>query len=128
MNGFADPLAATLSILRAALPGVAFGTQDPATFDPDVPRAPYVMVGLDDVAGQYPVTRTAYLRLVSYGGSEFASLALAGRCEAALLSYPGGHQVRSFGEGTGPLPETDPDTSAPLAYFTVAARLRPITL
>lgn len=129
---FPDPIIAALAILRANVPahvgGAAFGTVAPSAQRTGDSAAPYGMVALDAVSGRYPVHLSATLRVVAYGATEAQTLALAQVCRAVLLSDDGTGAARSFGELTGPIPSADPDTGAPIAYFTVAARMRPTPL
>jgi hypothetical protein len=129
---FADPIAAALQILRAKVPGhvpgAAFGTVAPSVQRTGDYAAPYAMVALDAVSGRYPVHLAATLRVVAYGATESQTLALAQVCRAVLLADDGTGNARSFGELTGPIPSTDPDNGAPVAFFTVAARMRPTPL
>lgn len=126
---FPDARLAALEVLRDRVPtyaaGIVFVTRDYDPDDPDRPALPYVKVGLDATFGQYPVTRTATLRLVTHATTEAAALDIAGLCQAVLLAYEGGAKVRSFGELTGPIPTTDTTTGGPVAFLTLAARLRP---
>lgn len=129
---FPDPVLAVLEVLRAKapdyVPGTTFGTAAPSVQRAGDRKAPYGLVALDAVSGQYPVHMSATVRVVAYGVTEAQTLALAQILRAVLLSHEGGGPARSFGELTGPIPSTDPDTSAPVAYFTVAARMRPTPL
>lgn len=126
---FPDAKLAALPVLRARVPahaaGVTFVTKDYAPDDPDRPALPYVVVSVDAAFGRYPVTRSATVRLVAHTETDAEAPALAGVCQAVLLAYEGDAAVRGFGELTGPIPTTDPDTGGPVAYVTVAARLRP---
>lgn len=129
---FADPISAALAVLRAKVPGyvpgATFGTVAPSVQRSGDSRAPYGMVALDSVSGRYPVHLSATVRVVAYGATEAQSLALAQVCRAVLLADDGAGAARSFGELTGPIPSTDPDNNAPVAFFTVAARMRPTPL
>lgn len=129
---FPDPILATLEVLRAKapgyVPGTTFGTVPPSVQREGDRKAPYGMVALDAVSGQYPVHQSATVRVVAYGVTETQALALAQILRAVLLVHEGTGPARSFGELTGPIPSTDPDTGAPIAYFTVAARMRPTPL
>jgi hypothetical protein len=129
---FPDAILAALEVLRAQVPGhvpgAAFGTAAPSVQRTGDLKAPYGMVALDAVFGQYPVHQSATIRVVAYGTTEAQTLALAQICRTVLLTHEGGGAARSFGELTGPIPSSDPDTGAPVAYFTVAARMRPTPL
>ena len=127
---FPDPLIVALGILRAepstTYGGVVkFGTAFPEDRKPSAQGLPYVRVSVDSRAGTYPVTSTAALRVQVWHTSPDKSAQLAERLKAVLMSSPGDASHRGFSEGVGPLPATDPDTNAPLAYFTAALRLRP---
>jgi hypothetical protein len=129
---FPDPILATLELLRERVsphyPNVSFVSRDYDESDPDNPGRPYLVVRQDGAYGQHPVTRTAALRLVAHETSEAKAYRLASVCQAVLLAYEGGVKVRSYGDLTGPIPSKDVDSGEPLAFFTVAARLRPSTL
>lgn len=127
---FPDAKLATLEVLRHRIPaevdGVAVGTTDPRTQNPNAPSFPYVrVVGFDSTYGKYPVTQTSSVRLNVYDATPAKALRLAHVVHGILLAYEGGPEVRSFGAQSGPLPTTDPDTNAPVAFLTVSARLRP---
>lgn len=129
---FPDARIATLAVLRAEAStigdGVTFGTRVPDVANTGGPTLPFVLVSHDATYGRFPVTETAAIRLTVWAASEAATLALAQRARAVLLAYPGGTAVRSFGRLTGPIPTADPDSGTPIAYLTVAARLRPTQL
>lgn len=131
---FPDAQLAALAILRAEsgvgalFEGVTFGTKP---LDPALPSAstpPYVAVALDASGGFYPVVEVATLRVSVWHLTDHDGLDVAKKVRAVLLAYLGDAEVRSFGDLTAPVPTTDPDSGGPLSYFTVAARLRPITL
>lgn len=129
---FPDPLAATLAVLRDRVPdhvpGAVFVTKDYDATDEDRPALPYARVTVDAAFGRYPATRSATVRIVAHAATAAQAATFADVCNALLLSYEGGPEVRSFGQGTGPLPATDPDTGAPIAAITVQARTRPTPL
>jgi hypothetical protein len=129
---FGDPIMGTLAALRARMPdfdaSAAFGTKEPTPAADGSPQRPYGMVAVDRVTGTYPALAIATVRVTIWHTSEHAALQLAMRARAVLLSYEGNADVRHYGELTGPIPTTDPDTKSPLCSFTVAARLRPIPL
>lgn len=125
---FPDPIAATLSVLRARFPdfvdttGVASGHSLPT----DRGRSsPFVQVQADATETRYPVLETSTVRVTVWHTSTAKALALAQLVRGLLLAYSGGAEVRTFSTLTGPIPASDPDSGDPLAYFTVAARLRP---
>lgn len=129
---FPDPLSATLDVLRARVPalaaGVTFGTLRPEVKKDGGPRLPYVCLSVDTVTGQYPVVSSAVVRVAVWGTSDAKGLDLARVCHAVLRAYEGDSKVRSFGQGTDPIPTSDPDSGSPLSYFTVSARLKPSPL
>lgn len=130
MTTFADAQIVTLAALRAqAGTEATYGTRDLTAFPAgDVPALPYAMVRTGPTSIRYPVTATASVRVVVWADTEAASVALAWRLLAALMDYPGDATVRGFGDPLGPVPAEDPDVPGrPLASFTVAARLRPIS-
>ena len=127
---FPDARMTTLAVLRASdrLTGVEFGTKPYDVEAADPPALPYAAVALDGARGQWPVVQVATIRVSVWHETEAEGEALAALVRAVLLAYSGDTDVRSFGELTGPIPTTDPDSGGPLSFFTVAARLRPITL
>lgn len=126
---FADARLAALEVLRAnasaVAPGVTFGTRQPDVAGNGGPALPYVLVGHDAAYGTSRTGETAVVRLAVWARSESSALSIAQRARAVLLAYRGGIKARGFRPLTGPIPTTDPDSGTPLAYLTVAARLRP---
>lgn len=131
---YPDPMLAAVAIVRSLLSsreepeasGVTVGTRVPRS---GAPPLPFVLVRSDgNVSGANQAEERASIRLSIWHRSEEEGIALASLARALLLAYPGGPDVRSFGRLTGPIPSEDPETGAPLSYFTVAARLRPTTL
>lgn len=125
---FPDAQLAALELLRAdaRFAGVEFGTKPQ---DADAPRPlPYVAIRLDRSVPRLRVLQTATIRVSVWHTSEALGLALAQSLHAVLLAYAGGDAIRNVGELAGPVPTEDPDTGAPLSFFTVAARLRPTPL
>jgi hypothetical protein len=122
-------MAGTLTALRARMPALdatpTYGTLAPETRADGSPERPYVMVAVDGVTGTYPALAVATVRVTVWHTSEARALALAMKARAVLLTDAGNADVRSFGEGAGPVPTTDPATNSPMCTFTVAARLRP---
>lgn len=128
---FPDALLETLAVLRSRTdlyPSATFGTYTPEPADDGGPALPYVRVSLDSASGKYPVSQSASVRVYVWGVNAAGALALAHRCRAVLLAFDGNAKVRHFRDLTDPIPSTDPDSGAPVAFFTVAARLRPETL
>lgn len=125
---FPDPLLALLTILRAEVPDATFGTRLPEDFDHLTrPGLPYVLIRADATFTRYPIVETATVRVTVWHTTAAAAAALAQRVRAVLLSYPGGPDVRSVAQVSGPVPTIDPEGGTPLSTFSVAARLRPTT-
>lgn len=131
---FPDPLIPALEFLRAAasagapLDGMTFGTERPDPTVNGAPVRPHGVLSVDYSYGTYPVVQTANLRLVVWAATAADALRYAQRALAVALSYPGGAQIRSTGELTGPLPANDPASGSPICTVTFAARLRPATI
>lgn len=130
---FPDPLLVSLSVLRSGIgavytPPVRFGTIDPDRRPADLQGLPYVRVAMDGGQSRYPVLETANLRITVWAATEDETLRLAQLLRAVVMAYPGDQDLRSFGQPSVPLPAPDPDSGSPLAFFTVAARLRPTQL
>lgn len=133
LYAFGDPLMGTLAVLRAATaPGGAtptYGTIVPGPAASGAPALPYVLVAVDGETSRTSADATATVRLTVWAASAAQARMLAGWARAVLLASTGdGTHVRHYGRGAGLLPTTDPDSGTPLCSFTVAARLRPITL
>ncbi|MEV1157732.1 hypothetical protein AB0J27_20270 [Micromonospora chokoriensis] len=124
---FPDPRAATLAVLRAlAGAGVTCGTRLLEDFpEGDVPALPYIAVNSEVPTVRWPVMTTAPMRLIVWHETEVQADALAWALFGALCEYPGGGDVRGFGELGGPVSTTDDVTKRPLSTFSVNARLKP---
>lgn len=129
LYSFADPLLATLTVLRAQAPTVAqYGTLTYESFPlGDGPPLPYVMVRPDGpLSVRYPVSATAPLALTIWADTEAAGYPVAFHLFAVLADYPGDAAVRGFARDTpGPISTTDPATGLAMVTFTAEARLRP---
>lgn len=130
---FGDPIAGTIAELDAGLTALGasvagYGSTPPDTPASGKPARPFILVAVDGWSGMYPVLAVATVRVTVWHTSEPKALDLAQRARAVLLSSSGNEWVRSWGEGAGPLPSTDPDTDSPVATFTVNARLIPTPL
>ena len=123
---FPDPQLATRDLLRTLLASrsvpATVSTRDAPT--DDGAARPWVRVSSDPTQ-RSGAAATATVRLAVYAGDVGASMALAALCEGLLLAEASSFDVRSFGPITGPVAGTDPDTGEPLAYVSIAARLRP---
>lgn len=133
---FADPMTAVLAVLRADLAadasdeaaGATLGNRTPLQGGAPAPTLPYVLVRSDGARIEDRVVEVATVRVAVWHRDEFLGLALAQRCRAYLLRHVGA-TIRSVSPLSGPVPTLDPDTGAPLSYFTVSVRTRPtITL
>jgi hypothetical protein len=141
---FPDILIVAPDILRAGLPAVhgsavQVGTILPEKRPPTKQGLPYVRVSVDSPADvRYPVSRTDFLRVVVWDTTADKSLLLAQHCLAVFMAYGGDSACRGFFDPIGPTPASDPDAGplvnratdagSPFAFFTVAARLRPLPL
>lgn len=136
---FDDPVLAVVEALRGLLAGrtepfaagATVGTLLPFTRALEAPSLPYVHVRLDASAPQYGrsgALEVASLGVSVWGRTDYDTLALARLCRALLADYGGDARVFSLTPLAGPTPTNDPDSGSPLSSFTLAARLRPITL
>ena len=108
--------------------GVTVGTSIPSTWEPRS-SASHVQVGHDGTPEvTYPHIWRASVRVTCWASSTTAAKALAGLCEALLLSHGGGAGVVNIKSLTGVLPTRDPDTGAQLASISVRVSLRGIVL
>lgn len=128
---FPDPIAATLTVLRAVLPdhpdtaSVTCGSLQIEDASARGVSLPYLMVDVDSARNPALPLRIAALRIVVWHGEPAAASRIAEVAKAALVAYGGGAGVRSFGSpASGPIPSEDPDSGQPMSYFTIAARLR----
>lgn len=138
-TSFADPLAATATLLRGLLAargeayaaGATVGTLQPFGASTGAPAFPYVGVFLDGstaMRGRSATLERVLLRVAVWHSSAYEAYELARLCRALLESYAGGPEVRVFAPGAGPLSTSDPESGSPLSYFTLSALMRPITL
>jgi hypothetical protein len=128
---FPDVMLSTVTYLRPALAARTEAFAEGVTIGTVFPRdgeIPFVMVRQDGQSIAQRIDASATVRVSVWHTSEARALALAGLCQALLLAHPGDDEVRLFSPIGGPFPAADPDNGNPLASFSVAARLRPITL
>ncbi|MFD0044743.1 hypothetical protein ACFVGV_06085 [Pseudarthrobacter scleromae] len=128
---FPDPRRAVRDLLKVLLAarsepyaqGVTVSTKAPTSSAP----LPFVQVKSDGRFRDSRLNGRATVRVLVYHRDEGLGEDLAGLAEALLLesSSP---QVRGFSPISGPLPTADPDTGAPLSFFTITARLTPANL
>lgn len=116
-----------VDILTAALTArgqdVTCGTVVPTTWAAGT--KPHVLVGWDGTPEVvYPILWKASIRVTVFATSPTQAKALAGLCEALLLSHGGGNGVAAILSLTGVLPTRDPDTNAQLASISVRVSLR----
>lgn len=129
---FPDPQRAVRDLLRTLLAGrsepVASGatvsTKPPSGTSPTLP---YVQVRSDGRFRDSRLNGRASVRIIVWHKDEGLGEELAGLCEALLLASTSA-EIRGFSPLTGPMPTGDPDTGAPMSYFTITARLRPVQL
>ncbi|WAB10788.1 tail terminator [Arthrobacter phage Tuck] len=129
---FPDPQKATVDVLRLALigrheavaQGVTVSTKPPKG---TAPNLPYVQVRSDGRFRDARLNGRASVRIIVWHTDEGYGEELAGLCEALLLAATS-PEIRGFSPLTGPMPTGDPDTGAPMSYFTLTARLRPVQI
>lgn len=128
---FPDVMLHATTMLRAALAARTEDYADGVTVGTIMPRdgdIPFVMVRQEGQTIAQRVDAEATVRVSVWHTSEARALALAGLCQALMLAHVGDGEVRLYSPVSGPFPASDPDNGNPIASFTVAARLRPITL
>ncbi|CCQ44667.1 putative uncharacterized protein [Pseudarthrobacter siccitolerans] len=128
---FPDPRRAVRDLLKGLLAarsepyalGVTVSTKAPTSSS----SLPFVQVKSDGRFRDSRLNGRATVRVLVYHRDEGLGEDLAALAEALLLesSSP---QVRGFSPISGPLPTEDPDTGAPLSFFTITARLTPANL
>ncbi|UIW13428.1 tail terminator [Arthrobacter phage Amyev] len=129
---FPDPQKATVDVLRLVLAGrteavaqgVTVSTKPPTG---TAPKLPYVQVRSDGRFRDARLNGRASVRIIVWHTDEGYGEELAGLCEALLLAATS-PEIRGFSPLTGPMPTGDPDTGAPMSYFTLTARLRPVQI
>ncbi|QOP65141.1 tail terminator [Arthrobacter phage Phives] len=129
---FPDPQKATVDVLRLVLAGrpeavaqgVTVSTKPPKG---TAPNLPYVQVRSDGRFRDARLNGRASVRIIVWHTDEGYGEELAGLCEALLLAATS-PEIRGFSPLTGPMPTGDPDTGAPMSYFTLTARLRPVQI
>jgi len=72
----------------------------------------------------YPVTERATVRVTAYAKQPTAAKVLAGKAQAAALSFPGSATVYAIHPLTGRLPGRDPDTGLFFCSFTCRVSTR----
>lgn len=129
---FPDPQKAVVDVLKLVLMGrqelVAQGVTV-STLPPKgtAPSLPYVQVRSDGRFRDSTLNGRASVRIIVWHEDEGLGEELAGLCEALLLAATS-PEIRGFSPLTGPMPTGDPDTGAPMSYFTLTARLRPVQI
>jgi hypothetical protein len=128
---FPDPRRASRDLLRSLLAartepyaqGVTVSTKAPTSTS----ALPFVQVKSDGRFRDSRLNGRATVRVLVYHRDEGLGEDLAGLAEALLLdsSSP---EIRGFSPISGPIPTEDPDTGAPLSFFTITARLTPANL
>lgn len=128
---FPDPQLAVRDLLRVLLAGrpepyaagVTVSTRSPDGTD-EAPRLPYIQVRSDGRFRDSRLNGRASVRVIVWHRDEGLGEDLAGLAEALLLAGSS-DRIRGASPLTGPMPTGDPDTGAPMSYFTITARLRP---
>lgn len=125
---FPDAQRATRDLLRALLAGrlEPFATGAKVEVKPPAPDAslPYIQVISDGKFRDARLNGRASVRVVVWHKDVGLGEELASFCEALLLDSHSA-EIRGFSPLTGSIPTGDPDTGAPMSYFTLTARLNP---
>jgi hypothetical protein len=125
---FPDPQRAVRDLLRVLLAsrtesyaaGATVSTKPPA----ENQTLPFIQVRSDGRFRDSRLDGRASVRVIVWHTDEGLGEELAGLCEALLLASSSA-DIRGSVSLTGPIPTGDPDTGAPMSYFTITARLRP---
>lgn len=125
---FPDPQRAVRDLLRALLAsrtesyatGATVSVKPPA----ETQALPFIQVRSDGRFRDSRLDGRASVRVIVWHKDEGLGEELAGLCEALLLSSTSA-DIRGCSSLTGPIPTGDPDTGAPMSYFTITARLTP---
>ncbi|WLZ10618.1 hypothetical protein [Arthrobacter phage SWEP2] len=131
---FPDPQLAVRDLLRVLLTGrtepyaqgAVVSTKAPPGTD-EAPVLPYIQVTSDGQFRDSRLNGRASVRVIVWHRDEGLGVSLAALAEALLLAGSS-DRIRGASPLTGPLPTGDPDTGAPMSYFTITARLRPAQL
>ena len=123
---FPDPQLAVRDLLRELLAdrpeayaaGAVVSTKGPTGV------LPYIQVRSDGSFRDARLNGRASIRVVVWHKDEGLGVSLAALAEGLLLAASS-DRIRSASSLTGPIPTGDPDTGAPMSYFTITARLRP---
>lgn len=128
---FPDPQRAVRDLLRVLLAGRTEAVAAGATVSVKPPaedaNLPYVQVRSDGRFRDSRLNGRSSVRVIVWHRDEGLGEELAGLCEALLLASTSA-EIRAVSPLTGPIPTGDPDTGAPMSYFTITARLRPAQL
>lgn len=129
---FPDPQKAVVDVLRLVLMGRPEAVAQGVTVSAKPPKGtapslPYVQVHSDGRFRDARLNGRASVRIIVWHEDEGLGEELAGLCEALLLAATS-PEIRGFSPLTGPMPTGDPDTGAPMSYFTLTARLRPVQI
>lgn len=129
--GFPDPRRAVRDLLRSLLAARTEPYALGATVSTKAPTSsaslPFVQVKSDGRFRDSRLNGRATVRVLVWHRDEGLGEDLAGLAESLLLdsSSP---EIRGFSPISGPIPTEDPDTGAPLSFFTITARLKPANL
>jgi hypothetical protein len=128
---FADPIAAVIDVLTAALADRDESYAAGVTLSnhrPDEHVAPHVQVGLDgDSPRFWPVASRPLIRVTVWHTSAGRAYDLAQLCQGLLLAHIGTTLVRCD-PAAGPVPGTDHDSSDHFATLSVHAVVRSTAL
>jgi hypothetical protein len=122
---FPDVETCARDLLDDLTPGPAtVGIAVPADWD-KAESPPHLQVAWDGtLTASSRLIATATIRVCAWAGSATAAKAAALDAHARLCAHRGGHSINLIRPGVGPVPVTDPDTGADLAWFTVRATVR----
>ncbi|UJQ86802.1 tail terminator [Arthrobacter phage Reedo] len=125
---FPDPQRAVRDLLRAILASRTESYAAGATVSIKPPAEnqtlPFIQVRSDGRFRDSRLDGRASVRVIVWHTDEGLGEELAGLCEALLLASTSA-DIRGCSSLTGPIPTGDPDTGAPMSYFTITARLTP---
>lgn len=130
---FPDPRLAVVRRLRELLAsrpealGATISVKAPKTAT-DGQTFPYVQVRSDGRFRDARLNGRATVRVLVWHRDEGRGEELAALCEALLLAQGSSDTLRGCSPINGPLSTDDAEVGAPMCFFSVTARLKPIQL